>query len=70
MIKCKICDSDLFPSENTIGKPLEYNICQCCWEEISNKQRQEYLKDGCIPITRFCLQPFWTKWCEKYGLKP
>ena len=69
-IKCKLCESDLFPQENTIGKPLEYDICQVCWEELTDAQRKKYIEDGCVPITRFMVTQEWKDWCAKYDLRP
>ena len=69
-MNCKICKSDLFAQENTIGKPLCYDICQFCWEELKKEKIEEYKKNGCVPITRGFISKEWREWCAKYGLQP
>ena len=67
---CKICNNEIFQQENTIGKPLEYDICRICWEDMPDDQRQKFIKDGVVPITRFVVTDEWRQFCDKYGMKP
>ena len=69
-MRCKICKDNLFPNENSIGKPLSYNVCLNCWEELPKNKRDIFVKDGVIPITRFVITDDWRKFCKKYNMSP
>ena len=70
MNKCKCCNNELFSGENTIGKPFEYDICSSCWEVMGKSQREFFMKDGVVPITRSLVTDSWRKFCEKYRMTP
>ena len=70
MIKCKECGNELFQGENSIGKPLEYDICTMCWEDLDLDKYNKYIKDGVVPITRSVMNKSWIRFCSKYNMKP
>jgi len=70
MKNCKLCKNEVFQYENTIGKPMSYDICLMCWDDLTDKQRQEYIKNGVVPITRLIVDKNWKDYCAKFGLRP
>jgi len=56
--------------ENTIGKPLEFDVCLPCWDSLTKKKINNYLNNGVVPITRNFVSVEWKQYCAKYGLRP
>lgn len=68
---CILCKKGLFHCENVFGKPLDYYICMLCWDGLSDAQRQKYIKEGLVPITRgLPIMERWRDYCATFGLVP
>ena len=67
---CLKCKNPINDMQNTIGLPLDYDICLYCWENMTDKQRQKHIDKGVVPITRFVVDEEWKEYCKKYGMRP